>query len=502
VLGEVAILHADDSRACAFRLAAELAAEGYSVRRREAGAAATDSVVADAVIVVWSKAMLAAQSMIAAARQALARRVLAPVRIGGVDPPPNFAHLWPIDLDGWGGEKDDPRWQFVRDEIELAMRRSALRAEQPQVVGPGRPPPKAKPQASKRDWNRLRIPVWAIAPCAAALSIVVSAGVLMSAPPARVQAAGEAPARKATNEPPTAAVQTATLSVSESLAFDGNRAAARDDPSPPVLTLATAVAAFPEAGGQTIISPGTADVGVGSETSPEPAAETASESAALVEATPPLPPPPRDTFAGVIFRDCVQCPDMAEIPGSANIGSAPGFALSRREITFEQWGACVADGGCRAYRPSDSGFGREGRPAINVSWEDAAAYAVWLSSKTGRAYRLPTTDEWAHAAHAGAETPPAPLPDRANFDAAPWKSPLPAGSFAASTYGLYDMQGNVWEWTADCSDADQTESDCSSRIAIGGGYDAPAGALAGLARVSKQASERRANTGFRVARDL
>ena len=57
-------------------------------------------------------------------------------------------------------------------------------------------------------------------------------------------------------------------------------------------------------------------------------------------------------------------------------------------MTFDEWDACVADGGCNGYKPDDQDWGRGRRPVINVSWDDAKAYAAWLSKKTGKTYRL------------------------------------------------------------------------------------------------------------------
>ena len=64
------------------------------------------------------------------------------------------------------------------------------------------------------------------------------------------------------------------------------------------------------------------------------------------------------------------------------------FAVGKFAVTFDEWDACVADGGCNGYRPADEGWGRGKRPAINVSWDDAKAYVAWLSRKTGKTYRL------------------------------------------------------------------------------------------------------------------
>lgn len=63
------------------------------------------------------------------------------------------------------------------------------------------------------------------------------------------------------------------------------------------------------------------------------------------------------------------------------------FAIGVYEATFEEWDACVADGGCeRGHIPRDQGWGQERRPVINVRWQDAQAYVAWLSQQTGLVY--------------------------------------------------------------------------------------------------------------------
>jgi formylglycine-generating enzyme required for sulfatase activity len=106
---------------------------------------------------------------------------------------------------------------------------------------------------------------------------------------------------------------------------------------------------------------------------------------------------------GEVFRDCPDCPEMVVVPsGDFDMGGkdtpyegpvhkvaiAKPFAIQRREITFDEWDACVSDSGCK-FRPDDHGWGRGNRPVIDVTWEDARAFAAWLSRKTGRKYRLP-----------------------------------------------------------------------------------------------------------------
>ncbi len=246
---------------------------------------------------------------------------------------------------------------------------------------------------------------------------------------------------------------------------------------------------------------------------------------------------------GGLFRDCSSCPEMAPIPpGAFLMGSPPNeparqpaegpqvevtipraFALGAKEVTFEQWSACVADGGC-AHAPHDAGWGGGARPVVNVSWDDAQAYAAWLSKKTGQNYRLPSEEEWEYAARAGAKTPfvsgPVISTDQANFDGAhPYGGDAgkvrgrttPAGSFAANPFGLYDMNGNVWEWVADCWSASHENAPadgaprggaCSSRVLKGGAWNTGGWRLRAGHRIGKREDAREYDNGFRVARDL
>ena len=79
------------------------------------------------------------------------------------------------------------------------------------------------------------------------------------------------------------------------------------------------------------------------------------------------------------------------------------IAMARTETTFAAWDACVAAGGCPAIA-DDHGWGRGDRPVINVSWNDAVAYAAWLSALTGRSNRLPSDAEWGRAVRGGGAT--------------------------------------------------------------------------------------------------
>ena len=134
------------------------------------------------------------------------------------------------------------------------------------------------------------------------------------------------------------------------------------------------------------------------------------------------------------------------------------FKLSKYEVTFAQWDACVADGGCGGYQPDDEGWGRGSRPVINVSWDHAQSYIDWLNGKTNGGYRLPTEAEWEYAARAGSTTK-YPWGDdigsnRANCDnnycGDSYDITAPVGRFPANAWGLHDMHGNAWEWVQDC----------------------------------------------------
>ena len=259
---------------------------------------------------------------------------------------------------------------------------------------------------------------------------------------------------------------------------------------------------------------------------------------------------------GNAFRDCAPrergkdyCPDMVVVPaGTFLMGSPPTekdrdnnegpqhsvtiskpFAVSKFELTFAEWEACIAGGGCKSYRVSEAGSGRGEQPAIYLTWDDAQQYVAWLSATTGKRYRLLTEAEYEYAARGGKQTVYLWGDQIGKNNAncigcgSQWDNRQPApvgsftadgfvGSFASNGFGLNDMVGNVWEWVEDCYNSDYngapvdgsawTNGDCSRRVVRGGSWgsspvylrSANCGVLATHARSY--------NLGFRVARTL
>ena len=188
------------------------------------------------------------------------------------------------------------------------------------------------------------------------------------------------------------------------------------------------------------------------------------------------------------------------------------YSMSKYEVTFEDYDRFARATG--RDRPDDLAWGRGQRPVINVSWQDAVAYAEWLSSETGRRYALPTEAEWEYAARAGAETAYAwgsAIDEEANCDDCSRRRvrrTVPVGSFRANSWGLFDMHGNVWEWVRDCWNVDYsgapgdsgawTEGDCQRRVLRGGSWFNAAAFARSATRLSGGATMRGSIAGFRV----
>lgn len=275
------------------------------------------------------------------------------------------------------------------------------------------------------------------------------------------------------------------------------------------------------------------------------------------------------------FSDCEGCPQMVKIPaGSYSRGTKYGtnnqrpkhditipksFSVGAYEVTISEWEACVADGGCDGYRPYEDIDTTDivNYPVTNVNWNDVHGYVSWLSQKTGRFYRLLSEAEWEYVARAGTETrfswgdslkegrntlkpgddvggrvpkmgkgmsvagvffaPTLSLVALKAFSSQNYNDVgvTPVGSYISNSWGLYDVHGNVWEWTEDCYnenyfgaplDGSARTEKCSKRLnrVLRGGTVmnnlyleiSPSGE-----RSSAVYNDRKFNIGFRVARD-
>ena len=272
------------------------------------------------------------------------------------------------------------------------------------------------------------------------------------------------------------------------------------------------------------------------------------------------------------ITDCVHCPLMVVVPGGQFSMGAPegeagrfpeegpthtvtvaSFAVSRTPITRAQYAAFVeatgrADAaGCNSmndegeWRPAPNlswrapGFEQnDNHPAVCVSWEDAQAYVAWLRQRTGLHYRLLSEAEFEYAARAGAATTfpwgaePGDVCVHANgFDLAArrahpdWPSldcddryafTAPVGAFRANAFGLFDMTGNVFQWTEDCfgesyanaptDGSAQTSEGCVARVIRGGSWLNGTRGLRAAMRDRDRPQDRYTNIGIRIARDL
>ncbi len=223
-----------------------------------------------------------------------------------------------------------------------------------------------------------------------------------------------------------------------------------------------------------------------------------------------VPPPKKVKAFGKIFRDTLkdgsQGPEMVSIP-------AGSFAIGRYELRFAEYDKFAEATG--RTKPEDKGWGRGNRPVIMVSLPDVIAYTEWLSAQTGKKYRLPTEAEWEYAARAGTNTArywgnnPDKACDYANvYDTSAQQKKdyswghhnctdnyklqtAPVGRFKPNAFGLFDMLGNVWEWS--CSQFNK----CFLR---GGAWNAPPPEVRSAYKESWSPSTRSAYVGARVVR--
>jgi formylglycine-generating enzyme required for sulfatase activity len=241
------------------------------------------------------------------------------------------------------------------------------------------------------------------------------------------------------------------------------------------------------------------------------------------------------------FKECAKaCPVTVVIPvGRFTMGSPAGetgrlpregpqhevtiakpFAVSKFEVTWDEWDACVEYGHCATV--PDSTWGHGTLPVINLTWAQAQQFVTWFSEMTGRRYRLLTEAEWEYAARAGTTTA-YPWGDEIGSghahcsecgDQLDQQRTAPVGSFLANPFGLHDMNGNVWEWVEDCYQSDYNGAptdgsaliggDCRNRVLRGGSWawwQVPQTARS-ASRENYAPDQLRSFLGFRVARTL
>ncbi|KNH29908.1 chromophore maturation protein PvdO [Pseudomonas syringae] len=277
------------------------------------------------------------------------------------------------------------------------------------------------------------------------------------------------------------------------------------------------------------------------------AAVVASLMPGAVQAAAPAPP-------GKIFKDCKDCPEMVVLPTGTftmgtpdnEVGREPDegplhpvtftkpLAISRFQVLAGEWdaylrdsGYVMPDGDTRPGRECKAGVPRYERtarhPAVCMDFPEVNAYVAWLSKKTGKHYRLVSESLREYAARAGSSGPfPFPFDEGKEYSIAKhantygaadgYNFTSPAGSFPANAFGVYDMHGNVYEWTADCYNENYTGApsdgsawltgDCKARRIRGNDWgEAPVFSRSGN-RNATYPDTRGDWIGFRVARDL
>jgi formylglycine-generating enzyme required for sulfatase activity len=200
------------------------------------------------------------------------------------------------------------------------------------------------------------------------------------------------------------------------------------------------------------------------------------------------------------------------------------FSMGKYEVTRGEFATFVQATGYRAAGDWRSpGFSQTDRdPVVNVGFDDAQAYVDWLKRTTGKNYRLPSEAEWEYAARGGTTTARywgagyaddctyANLAELPSGCADGFKKTAPVGRYRPNGLGLYDMLGNVWEWTRDCWNSSYAGAptdgsawvvgDCSRRMARGASWDSNPKFARAATRSWQAVGYRGPELGFRVAR--
>ena len=236
--------------------------------------------------------------------------------------------------------------------------------------------------------------------------------------------------------------------------------------------------------------------------------------------TPPVTGSP-PVAAGRVFKDCPECPEMVIIPaGSFEMGGTGSyelpvhrvtlrsFSMGKTEVTQGQWRAVMGT------NPSSFSNCGDNCPVERVKWIDAKQFVRQLSTMTGKTYRLPSEAEWEYACRAGGRWEYCGsdiADDVAWHDGNSGNATHPVALRQANAWGLYDMSGNVSEWTEDCLNLNYsnaptdgsvwTSGNCSQRVMRGGSYFSFPKFVRSAFRNWFTNQQQNINLGFRVARD-
>ena len=211
------------------------------------------------------------------------------------------------------------------------------------------------------------------------------------------------------------------------------------------------------------------------------------------------------------------CEHKADGQEPATIQIDYDFAIGKYPVTVAEWEAAVEEGlivnPVREHAPASGKL-----PVVDVSWEDAVQYAAWLSHRAGKTIRLPSEAEWEYACRANSSAAFSfgqALNEKqacCRFAGLPGyalpKEPAPVGSFPPNAFGVYDMHGNVWEWTMDCwrpslaharlDGSPMLDGDYETRVIRGGSWAHPPETAACSTRGHASKNSRNRFTGFRL----